>query len=200
MARRVDRRRRLALLVCACGSVAVQAGSTDPTWFLRYFSVWCALLSGLTAAAGLVGRAGTAVAWVRDASCTGAMLAGAVYAGVLLPAERLGAAGGGLTWLAPLLLHVTLPVLAVVDAVRVPRAAPPARAVVLSWTLLPAAYLALTLLLHAARGVAPAYTFLDVTRVGPHGVGVAVVVAVGLHLVMADRLVRRLRARPPAPH
>lgn len=197
---RADHRSHLALLVCACVSVGVQAGSTDPTSFLRYFSVWCALLSGLAAAAALAGCARTAVAWVRDASCVGSMLAGAVYVGILLPTERLGTAGGGLTWAPPLLLHVTLPALALVDATRARRAAPPGRAVVLSWTLLPATYLALTLVLHAARGIAPAYAFLDVTRVGPFGVLAVVLVGVGLHLLMTDQLVRRLRARPPAPH
>lgn len=200
MARRADHWWRLVLLVCACGLVGVQAGSTDPTSFLRYFSVWCALLVGLAAAAALAGWTSSAAAWVRDASCVGAMLAGAVYAGVLLPAQSLGTSGGGLSWLAPLVVHVTLPVLAVVDAIRAPRAAPPGRAAVLSWTVLPASYLALTLGLLALRGVVPPYTFLDATCVGPLGVVVAVAVAVGLHLVMADQLARRLRARPPAPH
>lgn len=187
---------RVALVLAASGGVVLQWWqAVDPTFFLLYFTVWCAILSAGAAAANLAGLQPVAAGWVRDASCVGAVLSGGVYATVLMPASRPALHDGAPIWAASLLLHLVVPALAVSDFLRAPRALEPTWPGAATWTLLPAAYLAVLLVLAVAGQVRPAYSILDPASFGWPGVVASCLAGTGTYVLLATLLIRWRRRR-----
>ena len=167
--------------------------------FISYFTIQSNLLV-VAGTATLVGRPGRDARWfraVRVAGLVGIAITGIVHFLLLRPLLDLS----GSDWVADKLLHMAVPILALVGwAVFGPRPRVDGRAVAAAFTW-PLAWLGWTLVVGAATGWFP-YPFLDFEAKGWPHVGLvcaSITGFAGLLFALLGYADRRLPPSPPPP-
>ena len=191
----------LQLVLVVNGSSVLAEGEVPPMLtrlgrLVSYFTIQSNLLVAVTAAQLARDPLRDGRWWrpVRAAALVGITVTGLVHVTLLRPLLDLA----GASWVADKMLHMVVPVLAVVGwLVAGPRPRAPWRDAVwaLAW---PVAWLGWTLAVGAVTGWYP-YPFLDVGAEGAASVAVTCVGVTLLFLALAAVLARLDRRMPPTP-